>query len=151
MNGRYEKPWVGDKRMKRYRYNNLIVWLFMFIGLGLAGYICYDAQASVPKHEVRNTHHTFSPTPNPLFAAGAYTNSLISTASFSTRTSTPSTPTPGPTRFKWEATDLEHLTGPLPTLPTLSSTVRVSTSSQLSPTRPQSSPMTISGTVRLLT
>jgi hypothetical protein len=50
---RYEQPWVGDKRMKKTRYNNLIVYLFMFIGLGVAGYICYTAMASVPKNVVR--------------------------------------------------------------------------------------------------
>lgn len=39
--------------MKKTRYNNIIVYVFMVIGLGVAGYICYTASKSVPKHEVR--------------------------------------------------------------------------------------------------
>lgn len=50
---RYEQPWIKDKRMKKSRYNNLIVYIFMVIGCGVAGYICFTATQSVPKHEVR--------------------------------------------------------------------------------------------------
>lgn len=39
--------------MKKTRYNNLIVYIFMFIGFGVAGYICFSATQSVPKHDVR--------------------------------------------------------------------------------------------------
>lgn len=49
--GEYERPWVTDKRMKRSKYNNLIVYIFMVIGFGVAGYICYTAYASVPKND----------------------------------------------------------------------------------------------------
>lgn len=38
--------------MKRSWINNLIVYLFMLLGLAVAGYICYTATTSVPKHEV---------------------------------------------------------------------------------------------------
>ncbi|OBT63660.1 hypothetical protein VE03_06122 [Pseudogymnoascus sp. 23342-1-I1] len=49
--GEYEQPWIKDKRMKKTRYNNLIVYIFMFIGFGVAGYICFSATQSVPKHD----------------------------------------------------------------------------------------------------
>ena len=41
--------------MKKSRYNNLIVYIFMIIGCGVAGYICFTATQSVPKNEVRNS------------------------------------------------------------------------------------------------
>ena len=37
--------------MRGRRYNNIIVYVFLFIGFGVAGYLCYHAQASVPKHD----------------------------------------------------------------------------------------------------
>jgi len=46
----YEKPWVTDKRMKRTRYNNYIVYGFMVLGFALAAYVCYSTAAGVPKH-----------------------------------------------------------------------------------------------------
>lgn len=49
--GEYERPWVTDKRMKKSRYNNLIVYIFIVIGFGVAGYICFTATQSVPKNE----------------------------------------------------------------------------------------------------
>ncbi|KFY02959.1 hypothetical protein O988_01777 [Pseudogymnoascus sp. VKM F-3808] len=45
------RPWIKDKRMKKTRYNNLIVYIFMVIGFGVAGYICFAATQSVPKHD----------------------------------------------------------------------------------------------------
>ncbi|KFZ13159.1 hypothetical protein V501_03864 [Pseudogymnoascus sp. VKM F-4519 (FW-2642)] len=51
LTGEYEQPWIKDKRMKKTRYNNLIVYAFMVIGFGVAGYICFAATQSVPKHD----------------------------------------------------------------------------------------------------
>jgi len=46
--------------MKRSWINNLIVYLFMLLGLAVAGYICYTATTSVPKHEVGTPYHVTS-------------------------------------------------------------------------------------------
>jgi len=50
LTGPYEQPWISDKRLKRTRYNSYIVYGLMVLGLGIAGYLCYNAVASVPKH-----------------------------------------------------------------------------------------------------
>ena len=41
LRGDYEKPWLQDPAMKRTRWNNLIVGLFMLAGLAGAGVICF--------------------------------------------------------------------------------------------------------------
>lgn len=52
LTGEYERPWVNDKRLKRIRVNNYIIWGFLVAGLAVSGYINYHATAQVPKHSV---------------------------------------------------------------------------------------------------
>lgn len=48
----YERPWLNDKRLKRSRVGNYIIWGFIVAGIGLSGYINYTAVVAVPKHSV---------------------------------------------------------------------------------------------------
>jgi hypothetical protein len=52
LTGEYERPWVNDKRLKRIRVNNYIIWGFIVAGLAVSGYINYHATTQVPKHSV---------------------------------------------------------------------------------------------------
>lgn len=52
LTGEYERPWVNDKRMKRIRVNNYIIWGFVVAGLAVSGYIDYLATTKVAKHDV---------------------------------------------------------------------------------------------------
>lgn len=52
LTGEYERPWVNDKRLKRIRVNNYIIWGFIIAGLAVSGYINYHATTQVPKHSV---------------------------------------------------------------------------------------------------
>ena len=52
LTGEYERPWVNDKRLKRVRVNNYIIWGFLVAGLVVSGYINYHATAQVSKHSV---------------------------------------------------------------------------------------------------
>lgn len=52
LTGEYERPWVNDKRLKRIRVNNYIIWGFIVAGLAVSGYINYHATIQVPKHSV---------------------------------------------------------------------------------------------------
>jgi hypothetical protein len=53
LKGKYEQPWADDPRMKRTRYNNWIIWSFMFVGLILSAFICFTGYRKVAKNEVR--------------------------------------------------------------------------------------------------
>lgn len=50
--GKYDQPWTDDKRLKRTRFNNYIVWLFVLIALCVSGYINWQKTTMVPKHDV---------------------------------------------------------------------------------------------------
>ncbi|EEA23630.1 hypothetical protein TMatcc_002506 [Talaromyces marneffei ATCC 18224] len=50
LTGEYERPWVNDKRLKRIRVNNYIIWGFIVAGLAVSGYINYNATTQVHKH-----------------------------------------------------------------------------------------------------
>uniref|UniRef100_A0A093Y6A9 Beta-1,3-glucan-binding protein n=1 Tax=Talaromyces marneffei PM1 TaxID=1077442 RepID=A0A093Y6A9_TALMA len=52
LTGEYERPWVNDKRLKRIRVNNYIIWGFIVAGLAVSGYINYNATTQVHKHSV---------------------------------------------------------------------------------------------------
>lgn len=41
LRGEYEKPWINDPAMKKTRWNNLIVGLFILLGFAGAGAICF--------------------------------------------------------------------------------------------------------------
>ena len=43
---------MGDKRLKRTKYNNYIIWGFVFIALAICGYITYDGAASAKVGDV---------------------------------------------------------------------------------------------------
>ncbi|KAF2761336.1 glycosyl hydrolase [Pseudovirgaria hyperparasitica] len=47
LKGEYERPWVSDKRMKKWKYSNYIIWVFIGIGFVLAAYINYTAAMKV--------------------------------------------------------------------------------------------------------
>ncbi|CAI6331820.1 unnamed protein product [Periconia digitata] len=51
LKGEYVQPWIDDKRMKRTRFGNLIVYGMMFIALCLSGYITYDGANSAKTGE----------------------------------------------------------------------------------------------------
>jgi hypothetical protein len=52
LTGEYERPWVNDKRLKKTRVNNYIIWGFLVAGLAVSGYIDYHVTTRVPKHSV---------------------------------------------------------------------------------------------------
>lgn len=41
LRGEYEKPWLADPAMKKTRWNNLIVGIFILLGFAGAGVICF--------------------------------------------------------------------------------------------------------------
>lgn len=41
LRGEYEKPWLVDPAMKKTRWNNLIVGIFILLGFAGAGVICF--------------------------------------------------------------------------------------------------------------
>lgn len=49
--GKYEQPWLDDKRMSRSRYNTFIVYGFMILGLAISAYICWAKARTVVKHD----------------------------------------------------------------------------------------------------
>jgi hypothetical protein len=50
--GSYVQPWVGDKRLKRTKYNNFIIYGFVFIAIAICGYITYDGAKSAKVGDV---------------------------------------------------------------------------------------------------
>lgn len=56
LRGEYEKPWVNDKRLKRTRMGNLIIYGFIVGALLLSAWINYNATEQVGKHEVRGCY-----------------------------------------------------------------------------------------------
>lgn len=41
LKGEYEKPWLKDPAMKKTRWNNVIVGIFIFLGFAAGGVVCY--------------------------------------------------------------------------------------------------------------
>jgi hypothetical protein len=48
----YVQPWAGDKRMKRTKYNNYIIYIFIFLSLALCAYLTYDGVKSAKVGDV---------------------------------------------------------------------------------------------------
>ncbi|KAF2677058.1 glycoside hydrolase family 16 protein [Lentithecium fluviatile CBS 122367] len=46
LKGEYVQPWVDDKRLKRTKYNNIIIYIFIFISLAICAYLTYDGAKS---------------------------------------------------------------------------------------------------------
>lgn len=51
LNGEYERPWLGDKRLKRTRVGNYIIWGCIAAGIVVSAYLNYAATKKVSKHE----------------------------------------------------------------------------------------------------
>lgn len=49
---RFVQPWAGDKRLKRTRYGNMIVYGFIVIGLCICGYLTYDGAKAAKNGDV---------------------------------------------------------------------------------------------------
>lgn len=52
LNGEYEKPWVNDKRLRRTRVGNYIIWGFIVLSLALSAYYNYAETLKVDKYQV---------------------------------------------------------------------------------------------------
>lgn len=52
LRGDYEKPWATDKRLRRTRCGNYIIWGFIAAGLALSAFINFNTARKVPKHPV---------------------------------------------------------------------------------------------------
>jgi hypothetical protein len=59
LTGEYERPWLNDKRLKKSRTGNYIIWGFIVAGLALSGYINYSTVSKIPKHSVCSTGFAF--------------------------------------------------------------------------------------------
>ncbi|KAF2475917.1 concanavalin A-like lectin/glucanase [Lindgomyces ingoldianus] len=42
LKGEYSQPWLDDKRLKRTKYGNIIVWIFVLGAVCVSGYLSYD-------------------------------------------------------------------------------------------------------------
>lgn len=51
---RYQQPWVDDKRLKRTKINNYIVYGFIVAGLAVCGYLGYDGANAAKTGDVSN-------------------------------------------------------------------------------------------------
>lgn len=51
LNGEYERPWLGDSRLKRSRVGSYIIWGFIGLGLALSAYINFTVTQKVSKHQ----------------------------------------------------------------------------------------------------
>ncbi|KAL1955709.1 hypothetical protein VTO42DRAFT_8181 [Malbranchea cinnamomea] len=51
LHGSYERPWLSDKKLKRTRVGNYIIWAFVVLGLGLSGLVNYMILRKVSKRE----------------------------------------------------------------------------------------------------
>ncbi len=52
MLSRYVQSWADDKRLKRTKYNNYIIYIFIFLALALCGYLTYDGVKSAKVGDV---------------------------------------------------------------------------------------------------
>lgn len=52
LRGEYEKPWEHDKRLKRTRIGNYIIWGFIALGLVVSAYINFQAVKKAPGRQV---------------------------------------------------------------------------------------------------
>lgn len=50
--GKYEQPWIDDKRLGRTRFNNYIVLVFIILALAASAVINWQKTTTVAKHEV---------------------------------------------------------------------------------------------------
>lgn len=41
LRGEYEKPWLEDPKFKKTKYNNYVVYVFVFLGVCAAGVVSY--------------------------------------------------------------------------------------------------------------
>lgn len=49
LRGEYEKPWLQDPKFKKTKYNNIIVWTFIGVGIGAAAAVAYlQVRGSLP-------------------------------------------------------------------------------------------------------
>lgn len=81
LTGEYETPWTSDKRLKRTRVGNYIIWTCIVVGLGISAYLNYAASQRVPQH----------PVSIPAVVRLMEFTKIFSTVSFSTSLSHPST------------------------------------------------------------
>ncbi|EEQ35864.1 glycosyl hydrolase family protein [Microsporum canis CBS 113480] len=51
LNGEYERPWLGDSRLKRSRVGSYIIWGFVGLGLAISAYINFTVTQKVSKHQ----------------------------------------------------------------------------------------------------
>jgi hypothetical protein len=49
--GTYDQPWLKDRRNRRDRYGNYIIYAFAVVGLGLSAVLCWDAARKVVNHD----------------------------------------------------------------------------------------------------
>ncbi|EGE05576.1 glycosyl hydrolase [Trichophyton equinum CBS 127.97] len=56
LNGEYERPWLGDSRLKRSRVGSYIIWGFIGLGLALSAYINFTVTQKVSKHQACYIH-----------------------------------------------------------------------------------------------
>jgi hypothetical protein len=52
LNGEYERTWTGDKRLKKTRVGNYIIWAMIGAGIAISAYLNYNVTRKVQKHDV---------------------------------------------------------------------------------------------------
>jgi hypothetical protein len=52
LNGEYERTWIGDKRLKKTRVGNYIIWAMIGAGIAISIYLNYNVTRKVQKHDV---------------------------------------------------------------------------------------------------
>lgn len=55
LDGEYEKPWINDRRVRRSRIGNYIIWGFVSLALVLSAYYIYAETLKVHKYQVSST------------------------------------------------------------------------------------------------
>jgi hypothetical protein len=58
LKGEYEKPWLNDKRLKKTRCGNYIIWGFIVVALMVSGYINYNSTTQVSRYDVGGSSET---------------------------------------------------------------------------------------------
>lgn len=51
LHGTYERSWLSDKRLKRTRVGNFIIWAFVVVGLGLSAFVNYTVLGKVNRRD----------------------------------------------------------------------------------------------------
>lgn len=52
LNGKHERPWLDDKRLRRTKVGNYIIWGFVVVGLGLGAFVNYTVIDKVNMRDV---------------------------------------------------------------------------------------------------